>query len=82
MFLQANGPLAPGAEPLSGSPWPGGRVDLEEPKTNRQHDNYIRIAGHSQGQKRTWVPSKTLILNYLGLLSGSLLALAGSSGFA
>jgi hypothetical protein len=33
MFLQANGPLAPGAEPLSGSLWPGGRVDLKVTKS-------------------------------------------------
>jgi hypothetical protein len=37
MFLQANDPLAPGAEPLSGSLWPGGRVDLEE--ANQRIDN-------------------------------------------
>jgi hypothetical protein len=32
MFLQADDRLAPGAEPLSGSLWPGGRVDLEATK--------------------------------------------------
>jgi hypothetical protein len=46
MFLQANDPLAPGAEPLSGSLWPGGRVDLKGTELRIDNQEIILALAH------------------------------------
>ena len=53
MFLQANDLLAPGAEPLSGSLWPGGRVDLEDTELRIDNPQIILARVHFLKRIRT-----------------------------